>query len=143
VSVAEDIIKDALAETQRKLELGNNAIRQFDETGDVWTLKDADAHIFPGFRADGLQSDMEWRNAVLRDIEELRTELRVLETKNARIAFYHRQNKMQFAAIEQRDNAASRQNLWLSLGTSTLTLIIGWLLSLLATPAAVLQMIGR
>jgi chromosome segregation ATPase len=74
---------------------------------------------------------------------ELERKLHILEEIRDLIDATHEESKTQFAAIEQRDTASSKQNVRLTVVTSIASLIIGWLLSLLGTPTAVLHIIGH
>lgn len=51
----------------------------------------------------------------------------------------HSDSKANFLAIKDRDERSSRQNLWLSIAIALVSLILGWLLSLLGSPASVLR----
>ncbi len=55
----------------------------------------------------------------------------------------HAENTANFLDIKQRDDHSSRQSVWLTVITSAISIIIGWLLSLLGTPSAVLHALGR
>ncbi len=73
----------------------------------------------------------------------IRAEMAVLEQVKEMLTKQHAENTAHFMAIKQRDDSSSRQNLWLTISTSFISIIVGWLLSLLSSPVSVLHALGR
>jgi hypothetical protein len=73
----------------------------------------------------------------------LQGQIDVLEQVKDMLAKQHAENQANFLDIKQRDDQSSRQSLWLTITTSVISIIIGWLLSLLSTPVGVLHALGR
>jgi hypothetical protein len=55
----------------------------------------------------------------------------------------HAETTKRFDAIEVRDKSSGRQAVWLTIVSSAITLLIGWLLAGLAAPAEVFHLVVR
>lgn len=88
--------------------------------GDDYDFEDNDERLFR------LQSQI----AVLQEVKEL-------------LKKQHAETKANFLAVEKRDEHSSKQNLWLTITTSAISIIIGWLLSLLGSPLTLVHTFGR
>jgi ElaB/YqjD/DUF883 family membrane-anchored ribosome-binding protein len=77
------------------------------------------------------------------DIQALEAQLQVLEELRATLHQQQSKNRAHVAAIRGRDERSSKQRPWLTVITSVAYLILGWLLSMLDSPAAVLHALAR
>lgn len=77
------------------------------------------------------------------DIQALEAQLQVLEELRATLHKQQPKNRAHVAAIRGRDGRASKQHPWLTVTSSVAYLILGWLLSVLGSPAAVLHALAR
>jgi hypothetical protein len=71
----------------------------------------------------------------------LEAQIKALEQLQEMLAQQHVENRAQFVAIKERDERSSTQSIWLTVISSTISLILGWSLSLLGTPLSVWQSI--
>ena len=77
------------------------------------------------------------------DIRNLEAQLRLLEELQATLNQQHAETKAYFIAAKDRDERSSKQNVWFSVALSAISIILGWLLSMLGSPAAVLHVLIR
>lgn len=77
------------------------------------------------------------------EIASLANQVRLLEDIKGMLDKQQMTTQTHFLAIQDRDERSSRQNVWLTLISSAISLLIGWALSLLGSPAAVLHALGR
>lgn len=90
--------------------------------------------------------DLERYEARRRDEDTLvgtRAQVRLLEELKATLHQQHAESKAHFLAIKDRDERSSKQNVWLTVASSAISLILGWLLSLVGSPASVLRVFGH
>jgi hypothetical protein len=71
---------------------------------------------------------------ILSEIGKIEAETSHLQQISDLLEEQHSQNQEQFLAIQKRDRTSARQNIWLTIVSSTISLIIGWLLSLFGSP---------
>jgi hypothetical protein len=76
-------------------------------------------------------------------IDTLRIQVALLEDLRAQLETQTTANQTSFRAIEARDKRSSKQGPWLTIISSAIFLILGWLLSLLGTPIGVLHAFAR
>jgi hypothetical protein len=76
-------------------------------------------------------------------IDTLRIQVALLEDLQAQVEAQATANQASFQGIEARDKRSSRQGFWLTVITSAVSLVLGWLLSLLSTPVGVLHAFGH
>lgn len=82
-------------------------------------------------------------NRLTEDIRDLTSRVQVLAEIKGLLASQHAETKAQFVAIEQRDRSSSKQGFWLTVASSAVSLIIGWLLSLVGSPATMLHLFAH
>ncbi len=75
-------------------------------------------------------------------LQEVAAEIKALLEVKELLQNQHAETTANFLAIEKRDEHSSKQNLWLTLTTSAISLIVGWLLSLLGSPATLIHAFG-
>lgn len=73
----------------------------------------------------------------------LRAQIALLEELKGQLEAQHSETKAHFLAIEKRDARSSSQGIWLTIISSAISLILGWLLSLLGSPATLVHALGR
>ncbi len=78
-----------------------------------------------------------------RDIVYLKTQVQMLKEIKDLVDKQQIETKAQFLAIEKRDTVSSKQSFWLTVVSSTISLIAGWLLSLVGSPATVLRIFAH
>lgn len=66
-----------------------------------------------------------------------------LERINKTLEEHKSETIAEFRTIEERDGLSSRQSFWLTVISSAVSLILGWLLSLVGNPASVLRIFTR
>lgn len=76
-------------------------------------------------------------------LQEAVAEIKALLEVKELLQKQHTETKANFLAIEKRDAHSSKQNLWLTFTSSAISLILGWLLSLLGSPATLVHAFGR
>jgi hypothetical protein len=76
-------------------------------------------------------------------INTLQVQVRLLEELNASLDQQRTEYQKDLLAIKDRDKRSSKRNVWLTVTTSAILLIAGWLLSLVGSPASVLHVLGR
>jgi hypothetical protein len=76
-------------------------------------------------------------------IDTLKTQVALLEELKAQMETQRTESEKRFLAIQDSTERSSKQGVWLTVGTSVITLILGWLLSLLGSPVSVLHAFGR
>lgn len=141
---AESIIDRKLHAVRQEIAEAEQALQDYDDQQEA-KRREEDAYEKahgPSFHADTSLLDWAERAELTRKIEQLQIQMRTVEEIKALIQQQHMETRAQFSTIEKRDHVSARQNIWLSIATSTATLIIGWLLSLVATPATILHVIG-
>jgi len=77
------------------------------------------------------------------EIRPLRAQVQLLEQMKELLEEQHSETKTQFLAIEKRDEQSSKQSFRLTVVSSGTSLIAGWLLSLVGSPATVLHIFGH
>lgn len=73
----------------------------------------------------------------------LAAQIAALEEVKKLLTSQHAEVQASFLAMKRSDERSSRQNLWLTLTTSGISIVIGWLLSLLGSPATLVHAFGR
>ena len=81
--------------------------------------------------------------ARMQAIDTLHSQIALLKELKAQLDAQNSDTNAHFLAIEKRDMRSPRQGIWLTIVSSIITLILGWLLSLLGSPVAVLHALGR
>lgn len=130
---AEDIISSKL-ETLRK---------EFVDTKEAYARSERFVHRF-GAEPSPEEIEQERENRARRyQLSELEPQIKLLEELKASLDHQHAENKAQFLAIEKRDTVSSKQSFWLTVVSSAVSLVAGWLLSLVGSPSAVLRIFAH
>ena len=83
------------------------------------------------------------RERLATEIRNLNSRVQVLEEIKDVLDKQHAETKAQFVAIEKRDVQSTKQNFWLSVVSSAVSRIVGWLLSLVGSPATILHIFAH
>jgi hypothetical protein len=76
-------------------------------------------------------------------IQTLKGQVQLLQELKAQIEEQRTESQAQFLAMKKTAERSSRQGFWLTIGSSAVSLVLGWLLSLLTSPVGVLHAFGR
>lgn len=95
-----------------------------------------------GTFADDMDEFLEDDAPVVRKYR-LAAQIAALEEVKKLLTSQHSEVQASFLAMKRNDERSSRQNLWLTLTTSGISIVIGWLLSLLSSPEALVHAFGR
>ncbi|HEV8189957.1 MAG TPA: hypothetical protein VGP82_00485 [Ktedonobacterales bacterium] len=128
---------DALRKELAKKELEDRKEEEEKEAEDERSGLEPGTYLAEEARPSDLQLDR-WAA-----IDTLRIQVALLEDLHALVEAQTSANQASFQAIEARGAHSSRQSLWLTIISSTISLIVGWSLSLLGTPAAIVHAFGR
>ena len=85
-------------------------------------------------RTRGLQEKTGSYEDILHTAERLRQDIAQLQSLSDILLQYHQENQTEFRAIEQRDHSSERHQIWLTVVSSVISLILGWFLSLVKSP---------
>ena len=77
------------------------------------------------------------------EISTLQVQVRLLEELKASLEQQRTEDQKDFLAIKDRGKRSSKQNVGFTIAVSAISLIVGWLLSLVSSPAGVLHVLGR
>lgn len=83
------------------------------------------------------------QNQTKSQMETWKIQVALLEELKAQVVAQRTESHTQFTTMQDTTKQSSRQGFWLTIGTSSVSLVLGWLLSLLSTPAGVLHAFGR
>jgi hypothetical protein len=117
-----------------------------EEAYQKWFEEEA---AWEGVRAetpDDILAEHERREQHLRGLDEinaLEAQVTLLEALQATLGQQHTEKRSAFLALKQRDERSSTQHVWLTLATAAISLIAGWLLSLVGSPSTVLHLFGH
>lgn len=78
-----------------------------------------------------------------REVEEFRRQVDVLTEIKKTLESQHLNIKADFQDIKQRDEQSSKANIVLTLTSSGISLVLGWALSLVGSPATVMHLLLR
>lgn len=76
-------------------------------------------------------------------VDTLKVQIALLEELKVQVEAQRTESHAQFLAIKGTTMRSSRQGFWLTIGSSAISIVLGWLLSLLSTPLGVLHAFGR
>jgi hypothetical protein len=77
------------------------------------------------------------------EISTLQVQVRLLEELKASLEQQRTEDQKDFLAIKDRDERSSKQNVRFTIAVSAISLIVGWLLSLVDSPVSVLHVLGH
>jgi hypothetical protein len=77
------------------------------------------------------------------EISTLQVQVRLLEELKASLEQQRTEDQKDFLAIKDRGKRSSKQNVRFTIAVSAISLIAGWLLSLVGSPVSVLHVLGR
>jgi hypothetical protein len=83
------------------------------------------------------------QGVLIAQINHLQEDLASLSQLSDMLRRYYEQTQAEFRAIEARDNQTERQQIKLTIVSSTISLLIGWLLSLIGTPTTLYQILSH
>lgn len=102
-------------------------------------LSDAARHLQEG--AHGTSSDATW--TVQTEITSLQGQVRLLEQLKERLDRQNIEAPARFDPMTTSDASLSKRALWLVIISSTVSFILGWLLSLLSSPEAFMHVFSQ
>ena len=76
----------------------------------------------------------------LLDIDRLEAQVKLLQELQKTLDEQHGEKREPIVAVNDQDDRSFKQNFWPTFTTSAISLLLGWLLSLLGTPATVLHL---
>jgi hypothetical protein len=79
----------------------------------------------------------------LLDISELMIQVKLLEQLQATLDRHRTENRAHVVASKDRDEHSSKQHRWLTVTSSLVSFVLGWLLSASGNPAAILHALVR
>lgn len=140
VESAETVVIAKLDELQRQL-AEKEAKRA---RADAEAMRRAEAEVQGGANS-ALAARMPSAARVKRDREigVLQIQVQLLEELKEKFEHQRTQMEADFTSIKERDERSSKQNFWLTIVSSAISLIVGWLLSLAGSPSLLLSLAHR